>query len=73
MVASGLFPLAVIYKCSSGWLSECYHIMYCTGASMCKFPYSILMVYYSNLIIYSVILVYIIEYYRYITDVIVMM
>ena len=36
-----------------------------TGASMCKFPYSIL-------IIYSVILLNIIEYYRYITDVIVM-
>ena len=29
-------------------------------------------VYYSNIIIYSVILLYIIEYYRYITDVIVM-
>ena len=44
--------------------SQCY-IM---GPSMCKFPYSILIVYYSNLILYSVILLYIIEYYRYITN-----
>ena len=35
---------------------------------MCKFPYSILIVYYSNLILYSVILLYIIEYYKYITN-----
>ena len=44
-----------------------YHTLI-MGPSMCKFPYSILIVYYSNLILLSVILLYIIEYYKYITN-----
>ena len=51
--------------CGCGWVGKIFG-----GDSMCKFPYSILIVYYGK---YTVILLYIIEYYRYITDVIVMM
>ena len=51
-----LTPSANILSSSTESGSEYYKLdgsqYYKLGASMCKFPYSILIVYYSNLIVY---------------------